>query len=106
MLLHASSHGYELTLAPVERALSAAVTDAADVASHSLAVADLDALERWVGLARELGVALDVRVAQERAYGAALRARAGRLREDQVAVVHTLGGLLGLSPVAWAPRRR
>jgi alpha-amylase/alpha-mannosidase (GH57 family) len=105
-LLLARSRGYRLALEPVERALSAAITEAVATTVRSLHADDVHAVERWVGVARELGVSPDLVRAQEHAYEAAVKARSGRLRADQSAVARRLGTLLGLSPVAWTPRPR
>ena len=98
----ARTHGYALDLEPVEHALSDIVLTAARAASTSLrpdAVADV---ERWLALLGELGVDVDVARAQEHAYEAATRRKAGRLGPDEAAQAARLGQLLGLAPVAWS----
>lgn len=93
--------GYELDLSGVRSALTAIVVDGATLAARSLADLDADRLERWLDLAADLGVELDLSRPQEIVWDAATRARAGRLGAEEAAVVARLGTRLGLAPVAW-----
>ena len=97
----ARSQGYHLDVSPVEEALSAAVTTAARSASATLAPADVDALQGWLELSGELGVDVDLSVAQEHAWEVAQRAAAGRLSSAAVEQTVRLGTLLGLAEAAW-----
>ncbi|MBA2317713.1 MAG: DUF3536 domain-containing protein [Euzebyales bacterium] len=100
----ARSQGHELDLAPVAVALTRAVTGAARTASASLSEPDVAIVQAWLTLSGDLGVDLDLSRAQEHAYEAAVRAKAGRLGPAEADTVARLGAALGLSPVAWSVR--
>ncbi len=92
--------GYELNLEPVAEAVTAGLVEATRKACASLDDADADAVERWIALSADLGVAIDFTLAQELAYDLATRAQTGRRQAEFAA---RLGRPLGLSPVAWSP---
>jgi alpha-amylase/alpha-mannosidase (GH57 family) len=94
--------GYALDLSGVNGALTRIVTQAAEVAARGLDEAEAARLERWLDLAAELGLELDLSLPQEHFWEAARRARAGRLGVDEVALVARVGTRLGLAPVAWS----
>ena len=97
----ARSQGYALDLAPVEEAVTGAVTAAARTACASLDETDVLTVERWLALCGDLGVDVDLSHAQEAAYEVATKARAGRLSPDERALTARLGEVLGIAPVAW-----
>jgi alpha-amylase/alpha-mannosidase (GH57 family) len=99
----ARSQGYELELSPVREALRSLVEGASALAARSLSEADADRLERWLDLAADLGIDLDLSRPQEQLWDAATRARKGRLGSDEITVVARLGARLGLAPRAWTP---
>lgn len=101
----ARAHGYRLDLDAVREAVTDAVTAAAARASASLDPVHVAAVEHWLDLAEELGLAVDLSRPQEHAWEAACRARAGALPAAEAAVVARLGDRLGLAPPAWTPPR-
>lgn len=100
-LAHARAQGYQLELAPVRAALTTATTDAAAKAAQTLRREDAATLSRYLALAAELEVDVDLAEAQEHIYDAAVKARKGRLLTDEVEVVAVLGTMLELAPSAW-----
>jgi hypothetical protein len=105
VLAHARDQGYQVDVSSLEEALRGGLTAAARRAASSLAAGDVDEVERWLSEAAELGVDVDLARAQELAYAASMQARTGRLNHVRIPEVARLGGLLGLSPVAWTPGR-
>lgn len=101
IISHARAQGYHLDLAPVQQRLTKAVNTAARTAAGSLDPGDVDTVERWLALCGELGVDVDLSAAQEHVFEVAQKARAGRLGPAGSELVAALGGVLGLSPVAW-----
>jgi hypothetical protein len=83
--------------------LTRAVTGAARTASANLSDADVAIVQAWLVLSGDLGVDLDLSRAQEHAYEAAVRAKAGRLGPNEADATARLGTALGLSTVAWSP---
>ncbi|MGH3114242.1 MAG: DUF3536 domain-containing protein, partial [Gaiellaceae bacterium] len=85
-------HGYELDLEPVAEAVTAGLVEATRQACASLDEAATAAVERWIALSEDLGVAVDLTLPQELAYGLAIRAQAdGR----QIEFATRLGRRLG-----------
>jgi hypothetical protein len=105
VLAHARDQGYQLDVSSLEEALRGGLNAAARRAASSLSARDVDEVERWLREAAELGVDVDLSRAQELAYAASMQARAGRLDQVRVPEIARLGGLLGLSSVAWLPGR-
>jgi alpha-amylase/alpha-mannosidase (GH57 family) len=104
MIALAHEQGYSLELGGLQRAVTDAVTAAAAAAARSLRTADADVVERWLELAGELELSIDLSPAQELIWDVATRAKAGRLGPDEADVVARLGARLGLAPVAWSRR--
>jgi hypothetical protein len=98
----AREQGYELHLDAIIEALSDCIASATGVAARSLTEADAVTLERWLDLADELEVELDLSRPQELVWGATTRCRAGRLGASETAIVARLGERLGLAPSAWS----
>jgi alpha-amylase/alpha-mannosidase (GH57 family) len=97
----ARQQGYELDLSTLAKELTLTVTSSAEVAARSLRAEDADRIDRWLQLAAELGLSVDLSRAQEAVWDAATRAKAGRLGPEEADVVARLAERLGLAPVAW-----
>lgn len=97
-----SDLGYALDREPVADAVTAALVEATRKACASLDHADAAAVERWLALAGDLGVDVDLSWAQELVYDLATRARAGQLGPEGRALAARLGRPLGLAPTAWS----
>lgn len=97
----ARTQGYHLDLAELQHMLTDAVSRSAQRAAASLSAADVDVVQGWLTLCRELDIEIDLGEAQEHVYEAAVRARTGKLGLPQRELVQRLGEELGLSPRAW-----
>jgi len=97
----ARTQGYQLNLEPVSDALTAGLLEATRKACSSLGETEIAAVEGWLGLASQLGVAVDLTRAQELAYDLATRVRIGTLGADGAALAARLGNALLLAPATW-----
>lgn len=100
----AHEQGYTLELGDLQRALTEAITAAAAAAARSLRTADADLVDRWLDLAAELDLPVDLSRAQELIWELAAKAKAGRLGPHEADVAARLSERLGLAPVAWNRR--
>ncbi len=101
----ASNQGYQLNLDPVSDAVTGGLVEATRKACASLAEPDAAAVEGWLALAVQLGVAIDLTRAQELAYDLASRARTGGLEPAGAEIAARLGTALLLAPAAWSDER-
>lgn len=101
----ARASGYTLDVGGAPARLAAAVEAAVRSALATPAGGGEEAVDRWLALADDLGVTIDIATPQELVYETALKARAGRLSFEAREGVEHLGARLGLAPSVWSPRR-